>query len=155
MKVTADYLSGQDIPDLNSGFRIIKKEPVLEYMHILPNGFSFTTTITLAMLMGGYNVKYVPIETETRIGKSKIRAFRDGTNFILLILRTVSLFNPLKVFLPVAVVLMVLGVIDLLYEIIYYFNVSSASILLITSSIIIFLFGLLADQISAIRRMSK
>jgi glycosyltransferase involved in cell wall biosynthesis len=155
MKVTADYLSGQDIPDLNSGFRIIKKEPVLEYMHILPNGFSFTTTITLAMLMGGYDVKYIPIETETRIGKSKIRAFRDGTNFILLILRTVSLFNPLKVFLPVAVVLMVLGLADLVYEVIYHFNVSSASILLITSSIIIFLFGLLADQISAIRRMNK
>jgi glycosyltransferase involved in cell wall biosynthesis len=155
MKKTANYLSGQDIPDLNSGFRVMKKEPVLENIHILPNGFSFTTTITLAMLMGGYNLKYVPIETESRIGSSKIRPFRDGVNFILLILRTVSLFNPLKVFLPISALLMTLGIIDLLYEVIRYFNVSSASILLITSSIIIFFFGLLADQISAIRRMNK
>jgi glycosyltransferase involved in cell wall biosynthesis len=155
MKKTANYLSGQDIPDLNSGFRVIKKEPVLENIHILPNGFSFTTTITLAMLMGGYNLKYIPIETESRVGTSKIRPFRDGVNFILLILRTVSLFNPLKVFLPISAFLMALGMIDLLYEIIRYYNVSSASILLITSSIIIFFFGLLADQISAIRRMNK
>jgi len=155
MKKTANYLSGQDIPDLNSGFRVIKKEPVMEYIHILPNGFSFTTTITLAMLMGGYNLKYVPIETEIRVGKSKIKAFRDGSNFILLILRTVSLFNPLKVFLPISGLLMILGIIDLLYEIIFYFNVSSASILLITSSVIVFFFGLLADQISAIRRTNK
>ena len=155
MKKTANYLSGQDIPDLNSGFRVIKKEPVMEYIHILPNGFSFTTTITLAMLMGGYNLRYVPIETEIRVGKSKIKAFRDGSNFILLILRTVSLFNPLKVFLPISGLLMILGIIDLLYEIIFHFNVSSASILLITSSVIVFFFGLLADQISAIRRSSK
>jgi len=155
MKITADYLSGQDIPDLNSGFRLIKKEPVLEYIHILPNGFSFTTTITLAMFMGGYNVKYVPIDAETRIGKSKIRAIRDGSNFILLILRTVTLFNPLKVFLPVAVALMFFGMIDLLYEIFYHFKVSNTAILFITLSIFITFFGLLADQISAIRRMSK
>jgi glycosyltransferase involved in cell wall biosynthesis len=155
MKKTANYLSGQDIPDLNSGFRVIKKEPVMEYIHILPNGFSFTTTITLAMLMGGYNLKYVPIDTEIRVGKSKIKAFRDGSNFILLILRTVSLFNPLKVFLPISGLLMVLGILDLAYEIIVNFNVSSASILLITSSIIVFFFGLLADQIAAIRRTNS
>lgn len=155
MKKTANYLSGYDIPDLNSGFRVIKKEPVLENIHILPNGFSFTTTITLAMLMGGYNLKYVPIESETRIGKSKIKAFRDGSNFILLILRTVSLFNPLKVFLPISLLLMSFGIVDLLYEVILNFNVSSASILLITSSIIVFFFGLLADQIAAIRRTNK
>jgi len=151
---TAEYLSGQNIPDLNSGFRIMKKERALEYMNILPNGFSFTTTITLAILMNGYSVKYIPIEAETRIGKSKIRPIKDGFNFILLIVRTVSLFNPLKVFLPISALLMTLGFIDLLYEVIFNFNISSASLLLILSSIIIFFFGILADQISAIRRLN-
>jgi hypothetical protein len=154
MKGTAEYLSGQNIPDLNSGFRIMKKERALEYMNILPNGFSFTTTITLAILMNGYSVKYIPIEAETRIGKSKIRPIKDGFNFILLIVRTVSLFNPLKVFLPISALLMTLGFIDLLYEVIFNFNISSASLLLILSSIIIFFFGILADQISAIRRLN-
>jgi glycosyltransferase involved in cell wall biosynthesis len=154
MRVTAEYLSGQNIPDLNSGFRILKKERAFEYIHILPNGFSFTTTITLSMLMSGYNVKYIPIEAETRIGKSKIRPIKDGLNFILLIIRTVSLFNPLKVFLPISALLMTLGIIDLLYEVIFNFNVSTASLLLILSSIIIFFFGILADQISAVRRMN-
>jgi glycosyltransferase involved in cell wall biosynthesis len=154
MRVTAEYLSGQNIPDLNSGFRILKKERAFEYIHILPNGFSFTTTITLSMLMSGYNVKYIPIEAETRIGKSKIRPIKDGLNFILLIIRTVSLFNPLKVFLPISALLMTLGIIDLLYEVIFSFNVSTASLLLILSSIIIFFFGILADQISAVRRMN-
>lgn len=154
MKVTAEYLSGQNIPDLNSGFRVLKKERAFEYMNILPNGFSFTTTITLSMLMNGYNVKYIPIEAETRKGKSKIRPIKDGFNFILLIVRTISLFNPLKVFLPISALLMTLGLIDLLYELIFNFNVSSASLLLILSSIVIFFFGILADQISAVRRMN-
>jgi glycosyltransferase involved in cell wall biosynthesis len=154
MKITAEYLSGQNIPDLNSGFRILKKDRTLEFMNILPNGFSFTTTITLSMLMNGYNVKYIPIEAETRIGTSKIRPIKDGFNFILLIVRTVSLFNPLKVFLPISALLMIIGFIDLLYEVIFNFNISSASLLLILSSIIIFFFGILADQISAVRRMN-
>lgn len=156
MKKTAHYLSGEEIPDLNSGFRVIKKKPVLENISILPNGFSFTTTITLAMLMSGYALKYVPIETEVRSNKSKskIRPVSDGLNFILLIVRTISLFNPLKVFLPIAATFMVIGLLDLLYEIIVNFNVSSASILLIISSIVIFFFGILADQISALRRIN-
>lgn len=155
MKKYASYLAGKEIPDLNSGLRAVKKDVALEFMHLYPNGFSLTTTITIACILSGYSVKYVPIETLERVGKSKIKPFSDGFNFIMLITRTTMLFNPLKVFLPVAAVLMIFGVIDLLYEIIYYFNVSSASILLITSSIIIFFFGLLADQISEIRRMSK
>ena len=155
MKKYASYLAGKEIPDLNSGLRAVKKDVALEFMHLYPNGFSLTTTITIACILSGYSVKYVPIETLERVGKSKIKPFSDGFNFIMLITRTTMLFNPFKVFLPVAAILMIFGVIDLLYEIIYYFNVSSASILLITSSIIIFFFGLLADQISEVRRMSK
>jgi glycosyltransferase involved in cell wall biosynthesis len=154
LSILANYLSGMDIPDLNSGFRAIKKNVVQEFMHILPNSFSFTTTITLACILSGYSIEYVPIHAPERIGKSKIRPFKDGMNFIILILRTVSLFNPLKVFLPVAVVLFIPGMIDLLYELIFNFNISSASILLIVTSALIFLFGILADQISNIRRMN-
>ena len=155
LSITANYLAGMKIPDLNSGFRALKKSVALEFMHILPNTFSFSTTITLALINSGYSVKYVPIEAPERVGTSKIKPFRDGFNFIMLIIRTVVLFNPLKVFLPVAIVLFILGFLDLLYEIIYYFNVSSASILLIISAIFIFFFGILADQIASMRREIK
>ena len=155
LSITANYLAGMKIPDLNSGFRALKKSVVLEFLHILPNSFSFSTTITLALINSGYSVKYVPIEAPERVGTSKIKPFRDGFNFIMLIIRTVVLFNPLKVFLPVAIVLFILGFLDLLYELIYHFNVSSASILLIVSAIFIFFFGILADQIASIRREIK
>ena len=155
LSITANYLAGMKIPDLNSGFRALKKGLAQEFMHILPNTFSFSTTITLACIASGYSVKYVPIEAAERVGTSKIKPFRDGFNFIMLIIRTVVLFNPLKVFLPVAIVLFILGFLDLLYEIIYLFNVSSASILLIISAIFIFFFGILADQISSMRREIK
>ena len=155
LSITANYLAGMTIPDLNSGFRALKKSIAMEFMHILPNTFSFSTTITLALIASGYNVKYVPIEAPKRVGKSKIKPFRDGFNFIMLIIRTVVLFNPLKVFLPVAIILFILGFLDLLYEVIYHFNISSASILLIVSAIFIFFFGILADQISSLRREIK
>ena len=151
LSITANYLAGMKIPDLNSGFRALKKSVALEFMHILPNTFSFSTTITLALINSGYSVKYVPIEAPERVGTSKIKPFRDGFRFIILIIRTIALFNPLKVFLPVAIILFILGFLDLLYEVIYHFNVSSASILLIVSAIFIFFFGILADQIASMR----
>ena len=153
--LTVRYLAGTKIPDLNSGFRAIKRNLANEVLHILPNGFSFTTTITLAFLKSGYNIKYVAIETPWRVGTSKIKPFRDGFNFILLILKTIVLFDALKVFLPISFVLLLLGLADLAYELIVNFNISSASILLLVSSILIFFFGLLADQIASIRREIK
>jgi len=155
MSWVANYLSGREIPDLNSGFRAIKKDVVKEFMHILPNSFSFTTTITLACMLAGYSVHYIPIHAPERVGKSKIKPFKDGYNFIILMIRTVNLFNPLKVYLPVSIVLFLLGSFDLLYEFFQNFNVSSASILLILSSILIFFIGILSDQISLMRRINK
>jgi glycosyltransferase involved in cell wall biosynthesis len=154
LSIVANYLAGMKIPDLNSGFRAIKKNVAMEFMHILPNTFSFTTTITLSCILSGYSVRYVPIHAPERIGTSKIKPFKDGLNFIILIIRTVVLFNPLKVFLPIAIILFIPGVLDLLIELIFYFNVSSASILLIVTSVLIFFFGILADQISSIRRLN-
>jgi glycosyltransferase involved in cell wall biosynthesis len=98
----ANYLAGMKIPDINSGMRIMKKTIVNEFMNILPNGFSFTTTITLCMLTRGYHVLYEPIEYAFRSGVSKIRPVYDTLNFLQLIVRTVMYFNPLKIFLPVS-----------------------------------------------------
>jgi glycosyltransferase involved in cell wall biosynthesis len=140
LSVLANYLAGQKIPDLNSGFRAIKKEIVMKYMGILPDTFSFTTTITLATIKEGFNLKYVPIETGQRVGSSKVRLFRDGSRFVMLILRTVALFDPLKVFLPVSVVLFLAGFSYLIYNLIFYLNVPDTSVLLIVSSLILFFF---------------
>ncbi len=151
----ANYLSNTKIPDLNSGFRAIKKDIALKFMHILPNTFSFTTTITLALLKDGYNVKYVPVQAVKRIGKSKLKPFRNGFEFILLILRTIVLFDPLKVFLPISLLFLGVGSLDALYYLIFYTSVSKSALLLIFSGLLIFCFGLLADQISALRREIK
>ena len=152
LSITANYLAGMKIPDLNSGFRTIKKDIAMEFMHILPNTFSFSTTITLALITSGYSVKYVPIEAPERVGKSKIKPFRDGFRFILMIIRTISLFNPLKIFIPLSLILFLSGVSYLTFEIYSYDNISDTSILLIVSSLIIFFFGVLSDQVSVLIR---
>jgi glycosyltransferase involved in cell wall biosynthesis len=109
LRKLASYLCGRKIPDLNSGLRLIRKDAVERFVNILPDGFSFTTTITLAMLSSGYNVKYVPIDYRKRAGKSKIRPVADTLNFLMLIFRTIMYFNPLRVFLPTAVVFFLLS----------------------------------------------
>ena len=152
LSITANYLAGMKIPDLNSGFRALKKSVALEFLHILPNSFSFSTTITLALITSGYSVKYAPIEAPERVGRSKIKPFRDGFRFILMIVRTISLFNPLKIFLPICLLLFLSGLSYLTSEIFFYENISDTSILLIVSSLIIFFFGVLSDQVSVLIR---
>jgi len=107
----AEYLSHVKIPDLNSGFRIFRKDVALRFLPLYPDGFSFTTTITLSMLTNGYRVKFVPINYLKRTGKSSIHPIRDTVNFTILIIRICACFNPLNVFVPPALVLMLLGVI--------------------------------------------
>ena len=143
----ANYLSETKIPDLNSGMRIFKKKDIEKFLNILPSKFSFTTTMTLAYHTTGLLVKYVPINYYTRAGKSKIRPFRDGFNFILLIVRTITYFNPLKVFLPISLVLFVVGLAFLLYEGIVHQNVTDLSVMLILAAFQIGFLGLLADLI--------
>lgn len=109
----ANYLAQQKIPDLNSGLRIFDKQVAERFLNILPNGFSFTTTITLAMLTSGYRVRYLPIDYHVRTGKSKIRPIHDTLNFLQLIIRTILYFEPLRIFLPVGFSLV--GVATLLY----------------------------------------
>src|SRR5512143_594380 len=110
LKKLADYLAETKIPDLNSGLRAFKKELAFRYFHLLPSGFAFTTTITLALLSDGYNVKYVPIDYLSRGGgRSKIRPIKDFSNFMMLIVRVIWYFNPVKVVLLVRLVLRALG----------------------------------------------
>ena len=107
----ASYLAETKIPDLNSGLRIFRRALALEFLHILPSGFSFTTTITMAALNNGYIVEYVPVDYLKREGRSKIRPVRDTLNFLMLILRMTLLFRPLKIFIPLwlAFVLLAIG----------------------------------------------
>lgn len=155
LSIVANYLAGTKIPDLNSGFRAIRKSMVMDFMHILPNGFSFTTTITLAALTSGYSVKYVPIDAPKRVGKSKIKPFRDGFRFIMLIVRTISLFNPMKVALPVSVFFIFSGLAYAIDTIISTNHIASGALLALIAGTIIFFFGIIADQISVLIRRSR
>ena len=146
LRKLASYLVEKQIPDLNSGLRIMKKSIVEQYYHILPSGFSFTTTITLALMCNDYPVYYHPIEYRKRIGKSKIQPV-DAYHFLLLILRTIVYFNPLKVFLPTGAVFFCFGLGKFIYDI-YFNNLSESAILGFLGALIIWAIGLLSDQIA-------
>ncbi|MDZ7859562.1 MAG: glycosyltransferase family 2 protein [Candidatus Krumholzibacteriota bacterium] len=153
LSIVANFLTGIKIPDLNSGFRAFYKDTVKSFMHFCPNGFSFSTTITLAFLREGFGVKYIPIEAEARVGRtSSVKFFRDGYKAFLLIIRVIVLFNPLKVFVPASLGLFFLGVLFTLYGIIAFGRAPNTGILIILSSVILFFMGILADQVSSIRR---
>jgi glycosyltransferase involved in cell wall biosynthesis len=145
----ASYLVGRHIPDLNSGQRVMKRETVLRYMHLCPSGFSFTSTITLAMLANGHNVRYEPIDYGKRTGRSKMRAAHFAS-FILLVLRAIVLFNPLKVFLPVGALAFVAGVAKLIQDL-FIWNLSETAVMAFLSAMTIWAVGLLADMISRLQ----
>jgi len=156
LNLVANYLSGQKILDLNSGFRAINKERLKEFIHILPNGFSFSTTITLAFFKEAYNVKFVPITTMARYGgRSRVNHLKDGLQTMLLIIRVIMLFNPLKVFIPMSLILGCFGVMFSFYGIIKYHSFPRTGVTAILASIMIFVLGVLADQIAMIRRHDK
>lgn len=151
LKWVAQILTGQKIPDLNSGFRAVKKSIIKKYIHLLPQGFSASTTMTLVFISRGYNVTYIPIKGEKRVGKSTVSIFKDGFNTTLLILRMIALVNPLKIFLPSSIILLITGI---LWSIPYLFKgqgLTVASLFLLSTSIITFFIGILADQISQLR----
>lgn len=147
----AGYLTGRDIPDLTSGFRGARRECLREFIHLLPNGFSTPTTTTLAFLKAGYNVAFEPVEARTRIGHSKIRLARDGAKFLIIILKIVTLFSPLRIFLPLSLASFVLGAAYAVWTIATQSHVTNSSVLLIMLAVIVFLVGLVSEQISALR----
>ena len=147
----AKFLTQTHIPDLNSGLRLMDKEVVEKYMHLCPSGFSFSTTITVALISRGYRVAYTPIEVRKRAsGRGKV-SISTGLNTIILILRLATLFNPLRIFLPMS---FIIGGIGMLWGIPYAFlgqGVSVGAMLAIVVAILLFALGLISDQISALR----
>ena len=143
----ASYLAGRKLPDINSGLRLMRKDLVEKYQHLLPQGFSFTTTITLASTCNDYDVEYIPINYMARLGSSKIRP-RHAYDFLLLIIRTIVYFNPLKVLMPFALWIMGLGVVKLITDLIRYnWHVTTSSLLLLVVGFQIAVLALIGDLV--------
>jgi len=155
LKRTAEYLVEKEIPDLNSGFRAVKKDIFMEFIDLYPNGFSITTTMTLAFIKAAYNVDFVPINITKRSGGKSQVAPDDAIKTLLLILRIIMLFNPLKVFAPIGLSMLLLGFIYAMWGIINEFSIPKGALFATISGLNIFFFGLIADQISIFRRSSE
>lgn len=150
----ASYLTGTKIPDINSGLRVMKKDVVEKYLSILPDGFSLTSTITLAMLTNDYRVKYVLIDYFKRKGKSKIKPIQDTLNFIQLVIRTVMYFNPLKIFIPLSLFLVFLAFFVLLGSWLFMGKVMDVTFgVILMTSVMVMAIGMLADLID--KRIGK
>ena len=147
----ASFLTEREIPDLTSGFRGARREHLVEFLHLLPNGFSTPTTTTLAFLRAGYNVAFHPIEARPRVGVSKIRLHRDGPKFLLIMLRVMTIFSPLRVFLPIAGTSFAIGVGYGIWTIATQRHIANSSVLLIMLAVVVLLIGLVSEQISALR----
>lgn len=148
--VFASLISGHRILDLTSGFRAVRAELFKKFLYLLPNGFSYPTTITMAFLRSGYPVTFMPIKAEKRTGTSHIRPIRDGVRFLAIIFKIATLYAPLKVFLPISGLFFVSG---LSYYAYTYFTVgrfTNMSMLILSASVIIFLIGLISEQITAL-----
>jgi glycosyltransferase involved in cell wall biosynthesis len=142
----AEYLVQQKIPDVNSGLRVFRRSALLQFLDILPDGFSFTTTITLAMLSTGHHVIHQPVQCSRRVGSSKLRA-ADFTTFVMVVLRTVVLFNPLRVFLPLGTLLFLVGFGKFVYDVTLW-NLSETAVMGFLGAIVVWSVGLLADMIA-------
>jgi glycosyltransferase involved in cell wall biosynthesis len=154
----ATYVSGRPIPDLTSGFRAARREAMREFIHLLPNGYSYPTTSTLAFLKAGYSVAFVPVQSGRRGGgKSGVRLLRDGARFVLIILRIATFFSPLKVFFPVSLGLFLLSCLSAGYTIINEgrLHIPNSAVLLFTMSVVVFLIGLVSEQIAMLRFEGK
>ena len=149
----ANFLTGTKIKDLNSGFRIFKKDSLLRFINLLPDGFSFTTTITIAMLTSNYTVKYLPINYYKRKGKSKIRPIKDTINFLVLIIRIVLYFKPLKVLLPLSMILFSIDLLKIVFDIIKFnWHIATSTILVGIVAFNVLIIGLVADMIATLRK---
>lgn len=151
----ATYMTEQKVEDLTSGFRAVCADKFREFLYLLPNGFSYPTTSTMAFFRAGYSVTYVPIHAAKRIGKSHIQPMKDGIRFFLIIFKIATLFSPLKMFLPFAVLLFVLATSWYGYTLYEYQRFTNMSALLYTGSVMIFLMGLISEQITALMYKEK
>jgi glycosyltransferase involved in cell wall biosynthesis len=147
----ASYLTNRPIPDLTSGFRAARRDCLVEFLHLIPNGFSTPTTTTLAFLKAGYSVQFVPVDAAARQGVSKIRLGSDGAKFVLILLKLITIFSPLRIFVPVSLTTFTLGATYAVWTIATQSHVTNSSVLLILLSVIMFLIGLVSEQIASLR----
>ncbi|MDH3274990.1 MAG: glycosyltransferase family 2 protein [Gammaproteobacteria bacterium] len=146
----ASMISGRSIPDLTSGFRVVRAHLFKRFLYLLPNGFSYPTTITMAFLRSGYAVRFEPIQVGKRKGKSHIRPFRDGVKFLAIIFKIATLYSPLKVFLPISGLFFATGLGYYAYTYITIGRFTNMSMLVFSAAVIIFLIGLISEQITAL-----
>jgi len=163
----AGYLTGRPIPDLTSGFRGARRACLHEFLHLLPNGFSTPTTTTLAFVRAGYNVAFEPIDARRRAGpstalgtspstslgtsRSKVRVARDGAKFFLILLKVITIFSPLRVFVPVSAFTFAVGAIYGIWNFLAAGRIPNGAVLLLLFSVMVFLVGLVSEQISSLR----
>jgi len=146
----ASWMTGFHILDLTSGFRAVKADKFRRFLYMLPNGFSYPTTSTMAFFRAGYSVGYVPIETDSRLGKSHINLLKDGIRFLLIIFKIGTLYAPMRIFFPIALTHFVTGLCYYLYTFITMSRFTNMSALLFTSAIVIFMIGLVSEQVTVL-----
>lgn len=146
----ASWMTGHRIADLTSGFRVARAERFRQFLHLLPNGFSYPTTSTMAFFRSAYPVAYVPVPVAARIGKSHIRPLRDGLRFLLIIFRIATLYSPLKLFAPVGFAFLLLGGGYYAYTYATMSRFTNMSVLLFSAAVIVFLIGLVSEQITSL-----
>ena len=144
----ATWMVGQDVEDLTSGFRVVKADKFRKFLYLLPNGFSYPTTITMSFFRAGLPVAYVPIVAAKRVGKSHIRLLRDGGRFLLIIFKIGTLYSPLRLFLPISLLFFLTGLGYYLYSFLTVHRFTNMSALLFITSVLIFLIGLVSEQIT-------
>jgi glycosyltransferase involved in cell wall biosynthesis len=151
LNAIASYLTRRRIPDLTSGFRAARRACLAEFLHLMPNGFSTPTTTTLAFIKAGYSVWFEPVEAAKRAGASKIRLASDGFRFFMILLKVITIYSPLRIFVPVSGASFLLGAGYAVWTIATQSHVTNSSVLLILLSVVIFLVGLVSEQISSLR----
>ena len=144
----ATWMVGQDVEDLTSGFRVVKADKFRKFLYLLPNGFSYPTTITMSFFRAGLPVAYVPIVAAKRVGKSHIRLLRDGGRFLLIIFKIGTLYSPLRLFLPISLLFFFTGLGYYLYSFLTVHRFTNMSALLFITSVLIFLIGLVSEQVT-------
>ena len=142
------WMVNHKIDDLTSGFRAVKAERFREFLYLLPNGFSYPTTISMAFFRSGYPIKYIPVTVDRRLGKSHIRIARDGVRFLLIIFRVATLYSPLKLFFPISFAFFSTGIAYYLYTFLTSGRFTNMSALLFINAVVIFLIGLVSEQIT-------
>jgi glycosyltransferase involved in cell wall biosynthesis len=148
-KALASWLTGRKILDLTSGFRAARRDLLLEIVHLLPNGYSYPTTSCLAFLKAGHNLAFEPVRARKALGQSKMRVVRDGVRFVLIIFKIVTLYSPLKVFFPLSAAALALGVAYAVWNVWSFGKIPMGAALLIQLAVVVFLFGLISEQIAA------